>query len=74
MPVLGWWHSFERMDALFRVSRNVAIAALTLGAACWIGGLPLAAVAGAVAGTTAVLIMLFSWFRRDDLARGGGSG
>jgi hypothetical protein len=63
----AWWHSFERLDAIFRVSRNLAIAAFTISAASWIAGAPIAAVLGVIGGTTAILVTLFAWFRRDDL-------
>jgi uncharacterized YccA/Bax inhibitor family protein len=68
----AWWHSFARMDALFRGARTVAIAAFTIGAASWIGEVPIAAVLGVIGGTTAVLVMLFAWFRSDDLGRAPG--
>jgi hypothetical protein len=68
-----WWRSFERMDRIFRVSANIAVAATTAAAALWIATLTLAAVACLVLATTAVLVALFSWFRRDDLASGGPS-
>jgi drug/metabolite transporter (DMT)-like permease len=66
----GGWHSFERLDAVFRISVNISIGAFTLAAVCWILGFTSVAVAGAVLATTAVLVALFSWFRRDDLRPG----
>lgn len=66
-----WWDSFDRMDAVFRVSLNTAIAAATVAAVCWIATLTAVAVVGTVVATTAILLTLFSWFRRDDLAHGG---
>ena len=68
-----WWRSYERLDALFRVFRNLAIAAFTLAAACWIAEVTIPAVLLVIGGTTAILIALFSWFRRDDLSRSGRS-
>lgn len=65
-----WWHSFERLDAVFRMSVNLTIGAFTLAAVCWILDFTLVAVAGIVLATTAVLVALFSWFRRDDLRPG----
>lgn len=65
----GWWRSFERLDAIFRIFRNLAIAAFTLAAASWIAQVTIAAILLVIGGTTASLIALFSWFRRDDLAR-----
>ena len=66
----GWWHSLERIDMIFRWSVNAAIGAFTLAATCWILGFALVAVAFIVLATTAVLIALFLWFRRDDLRPG----
>ena len=71
--MMRWWNSFERMDAIFRISLNTAIAAFTISAVCWISTLTLIAVAGVVVAATAVVFALFSWFRRDDLASGGRS-
>ena len=65
----GWWHSLERIDMIFRWSVNAAIGAFTLAAMGWILGFTLVAVASIVLATTAVLLALFSWFRRDDLSR-----
>ncbi|MQA30886.1 MAG: hypothetical protein GEU82_13810 [Luteitalea sp.] len=66
-----WWISFERLDAVFRISVNLAIAAATVAAICWILTYALAAALGIIVATTASLIALFSWLRRDDL-RGKG--
>ena len=65
----GWWRSFDGMDAIFRVFRNITIATLTFAAVLAILGYTLAAVIGVILATTAILVTLFAWFRRDDLAR-----
>jgi hypothetical protein len=66
----AWWQSYDRLDAIFGTARNAAIGAFTLAAASWIAGLTMPAILLVIGGTTAVLIALFSWFRRDDLSRG----
>ena len=66
-----WWSSYSRVDAIFRASVNTIIGAVTAAVVCWILSFTLLAVAGIVLATTAVLVALFAWFRRDDLAADG---
>jgi hypothetical protein len=70
MSGVGWWDSFERMDAVFRVSRNSVIAGFTIAAVSLILGFTAVAVLSIILATTACLFTIFAWFRRDDLARG----
>lgn len=61
------WDSLERMDRLFRRARGTALVCGGLGAACWSIWLVVVAVPLSVAASTAVLIMMFAWFRKEDI-------
>lgn len=56
------------MDRLFRRARATALVCGGLAIAFWALWLVVVAVPLSVAATTAILIMMFAWFRKDDLA------
>jgi len=69
MPASPWWDSYDRIDRTFRRARNTAIVASGLAIVSWGLGLVLIAVPATVLTMVAILITLFTWFRRDDLSR-----
>ena len=67
MATTEMWDSLERMDALFRRARGTALVCAAFALATWLIWVPYVAVPFSVAATTAILIMMFSWFRKEDL-------
>ncbi len=63
----SWWNSIERIDATCHRAQMTAIVAGCVALVGWLWPLPLVTVPAAVIATTAVLIALFTWFRKDDL-------
>jgi hypothetical protein len=57
------------MNRTFRAARATAVVAAGLAALGWAGQWYLLSVPAAVLALTAVLIALFTWFRKDDLSR-----
>jgi hypothetical protein len=63
----GWWQSIERIEQTFQQSRIVAILGAAAAAASFLMGWTLAGGMASLVGATAATIMIFTWFRRDDL-------
>ncbi len=66
---MAFWDSLERMDATFHRARLVAIVFTCLALIAWLLPLPFVTVPAAIVANVAILIALFTWFRREDLAR-----
>jgi hypothetical protein len=63
------WDSLERMDRLFRRARGTALVCGAFAAGTWLAWLPYVAVPFTVAASTAILIGMFAWFRKEDLSQ-----
>jgi hypothetical protein len=63
-----WWNSLNRVDAIFRLSRNVALTGFVIAAFAWAARLFVVAVPATVIAAAGILFALFTWFRRDDLS------
>jgi len=67
MTYPAMWDSLERMDRLFRRTRATALVCGGLAAVCWAIWLVVVAVPLSVVASTAVLVMMFAWFRKEDI-------
>lgn len=65
----GWWHSGARIDGTFQRSRVVAIVFAAAAGISFLMGWTVAGGLTSLVATTAATIMIFTWFRRDDLTR-----
>ncbi len=69
MPIDTWWHSVARIDRTFQRSRLIAVISAAASAASFLVGWTVTGGLTSLVATTAATIMLFTWFRRDDLTR-----
>jgi hypothetical protein len=67
MATTDMWDSLERMDRLFRRARGTALVCGAFALATWAIWIPYVAVPFSVAASTAILIGMFAWFRKEDL-------
>jgi hypothetical protein len=65
----SWWQSMARIDRTFQQSRLVAVLCAAGAAVSFLMGWTIAGGLTSLIATTAATIMIFTWFRRDDLAR-----
>jgi hypothetical protein len=70
MAIEDVWDSPEQIDKFFRLARNIAVVFSGLSISAWGIWLVYVAVPMTVIAFTAILFMLFLWFRKDDLSRG----
>lgn len=66
----SWWDSPDKMDRSYRRWRNVSVVSVGLSICAWGLWLQYVAVPLTVLASVALLMTLFTWFRRDDLLRG----
>jgi hypothetical protein len=66
----SWWDSLEKMDRSYRLARNISVVGAGLSICAWGLWLQFVAVPLTILTSVAILMALFTWFRRDDLSRG----
>jgi hypothetical protein len=65
----AWWQSVARIDRTFQRSRLVAVVFAAGAGVSFLMGWTVAGGLTSLVATTAATIMIFTWFRRDDLTR-----